>query len=67
MKIGWGRVYIGDFVREIVLPEHAAFIYDTFVQQQYRGLGIAPHLIAGAVRCARACTTQGPAIIRGAL
>jgi len=44
-KVGQGRVYIQDYKKALNLHKNTAFIYDTYVSPEYRGLKIAPFLI----------------------
>jgi len=44
-KAGQSRVYIQDYKKTMNFPENTAFIYDTYVSPEYRGLKIAPFLI----------------------
>lgn len=48
VKIGFGRVYVNDFNREISIPPKDAMIYDTFVLPEYRGRHVALTLVNGA-------------------
>jgi len=49
MKIGYGKVYIQDFKKDILPGEGVAFVYDSYVLPNYRGLGIAPFLMTGVM------------------
>ncbi len=49
-KVGLGRVYIEDYDTIVTLPAQHAFIYDTFVDPQYRGKKIAPFLVRTIIR-----------------
>lgn len=48
VKIGFGRVYVHDFNREISIPPKDAMIYDTFVLPEYRGKHVALALVQEA-------------------
>lgn len=50
IKVGHGTVYIADFDVEVAFPPGTAFIYDTHVLRAYRGLRVAPFLIASVLR-----------------
>lgn len=52
IKIGFGKVYVGDLDRLLELPADTAFVYDTFVHPAFRGRRLAPHLVASAMACA---------------
>ncbi len=45
VKIGFGKVYVQDFNREITLPAKDAMIYDTFVLPEFRGRRVALALV----------------------
>lgn len=45
VKLARTRVHIHDFETEIALPEGVAFIYDTFVDLELRGMGLGRALI----------------------
>jgi ribosomal protein S18 acetylase RimI-like enzyme len=49
VKVGHGRVYIMDFGMDINFPKGTAFIYDTYVIPDFRGLGIAPFMITNVM------------------
>jgi len=49
LKVGFGRVYVHDFSREISLPAKVAMIYDTFVLPEYRGKHVGLTLVNQAV------------------
>ena len=44
-KIGMNHIYIHDFDKIICFPEKMAFIYDTFVLPQYRGMHAALYAV----------------------
>jgi ribosomal protein S18 acetylase RimI-like enzyme len=48
VKIGFGKVYVHDFNREISIPPKDAMIYDTFVLPEHRGKKVALTLVTGA-------------------
>jgi len=45
LKVGFNNVYIQDYQKVIKFPKNTAFIYDTYVLPEFRGLSIAPFLI----------------------
>lgn len=45
VKIGFNKVYVHDFEREITLPPRDAMVYDTFVLPEHRGRNIALALV----------------------
>ena len=54
MKIGFGNVYIADYDKVIKFPEKMAFIYDTYILQEYRRKGVAKYLITHAIKFRKA-------------
>ena len=50
IKIGHKKVYIQDFQKVITFRSGKAFIYDTFVLPEYRGLGVASYLITESMK-----------------
>jgi len=49
-KVAVRRVYINDYLRVVALPDDYAFIYDTYVAPDYRGLKIASFLVLSIMR-----------------
>lgn len=45
LKVGFREVYFKEYIKKMNIPHNAAFIYDTFIHQNYRGRGIAPYMI----------------------
>jgi len=45
IKVGKNGVYIADYKKTIRFPPEIAFIYDSYVVPQHRGLGVAPYSI----------------------
>lgn len=41
-KVGFGKVYIHDFRKMTNFPNKVAFIYDTYILPEYRGMNLAP-------------------------
>jgi GNAT superfamily N-acetyltransferase len=52
IKIGFEKVYVGDFHRLVHLPAGTAFVYDTFVHPSFRGKRLASRRVAAAMDCA---------------
>jgi ribosomal protein S18 acetylase RimI-like enzyme len=50
IKVGRGDVYVMDFDMNVHFQDHTAFIYDTYVNPDYRGKRIAPALITDVMR-----------------
>jgi len=50
IKLGFGRVYIQDYEQIINFPSQKAFIYDTFIQPELRGQGLAKYLINESIK-----------------
>jgi ribosomal protein S18 acetylase RimI-like enzyme len=50
IKIGYSKVYISDYEKVFDLSEKTAFIYDTYVLEEYRKKGVAKLLISEAVK-----------------
>lgn len=49
-KLGLGRVYIRDYKKILNFPDRVAFIYDTYIVPEYRGLKIATFLVNEVMR-----------------
>ena len=45
-KVGKNKIYIHDYRKVLAFPRDCVFIYDTYVIPEYRGLRIAPYLVA---------------------
>ena len=45
LKVGFDKVYVKEYTKNIFIPDNTAFIYDTFISKKYRGMSIAPYLI----------------------
>jgi ribosomal protein S18 acetylase RimI-like enzyme len=56
MKIGFGKIYIADFDKVIEFPEKMAFLYESYILQEYRGKGVATYLKSQALKY---CKAQG--------
>jgi len=50
IKIGFGNIYIFDYDKIIKFPDKMAFVYDTFVLDEYRNKGIAKYLISQTIK-----------------
>ena len=50
IKVGRGKIYINDFKKIIAFPADVAFIYDTFILDEYRGKNIAPFCVSEIMR-----------------
>ena len=50
IKIGFGNVFIVDYNKLIKFPEKIAFIYDTYLLEEYRGKGMAKYLITQSIK-----------------
>jgi ribosomal protein S18 acetylase RimI-like enzyme len=48
IKLGFDKVYITDYAKNIEFPDKTAFIYDTYVLKKYRNNGVATQLILDA-------------------
>lgn len=44
-KVGRGKVYVQDYHKVIEFPGNVAFIYDTYIAPDFRGLSLAPFFI----------------------
>jgi len=50
IKIGFKNVYIADYDKIIKFPDKMAFIYDTYVSDEYRGKNVARYLISQSIK-----------------
>jgi len=50
IKLGFNKVFIQDFQKVINFSPEKAFIYDTYVLPEVRGLGVAPYLITESMK-----------------
>lgn len=50
IKIGVGPTYISDFDRTLIIAQGNAFIYDTFILPEYRGMNLAVYALNEVVR-----------------
>lgn len=50
VKVARGRVYIGDYGKVLDVPGDAAFIYDTYVAEPFRGRGLASFMVSETMR-----------------
>lgn len=50
IKIGFGCIYIADYDKVIKFPDKMAFIYDTYVSNEYRGKNVARYLISQSIK-----------------
>ncbi|MFQ5751449.1 MAG: GNAT family N-acetyltransferase, partial [bacterium] len=50
IKLGFNKVFIQDFQKVISFSPEKAFIYDTYVLPEFRGLGVAPYLITESMK-----------------
>lgn len=45
LKVGLSKVYIKEYIKVLEIPQNTAFIYNTFICEDYRGLGIATYMV----------------------
>jgi ribosomal protein S18 acetylase RimI-like enzyme len=50
IKIGFDQIYIADYDKVIKFPDKMAFIYDTYVPNEYRGKNVASYLISQSIK-----------------
>jgi ribosomal protein S18 acetylase RimI-like enzyme len=50
LKVGFIKVYFKEYLKSILIPHNGAFIYDTFVSQNYRGMGVASYMISEVMK-----------------
>ncbi len=50
LKVGFRKIYIKEYIKIMDIPKNTAFIYDTFISEDYRGLGIAPYTVNEVMR-----------------
>jgi ribosomal protein S18 acetylase RimI-like enzyme len=50
LKVGLREIYFKEYMANIPIPQHIAFIYDTYIHPNYRGMGIAPYMINAAMK-----------------
>lgn len=50
IKVGFGKVFILDFKKNIYFPDKVAFHTDVYVVPEYRGLGVTPYLMTEVMR-----------------